>query len=161
MKQLIKPIIFLLIVIVVVTACHTAKPAVPATPEGSGSEKLFASKWSLREVEGLTLMPTTVGGEAFLLFFPGQVSRVTGSTGCNNLKGTFELSAGGKMKLSPLATTKKMCPPDGNNTEQRFLAALAKVDGYSVTDSTLMLLNGTEVVARLAAAIADQSSGKQ
>lgn len=149
-----------LIVVLLLTGCHTVKPVVSPITESGGSEKLFAGKWSLREVEGLTLMPTTVGKEAYLLFFPGQISTVSGSTGCNSLKGTFELTGGHKIRFSPLATTKMMCPPDGNNTEQRFLSALAKADNYTVTDESLMLLNGTVVVSRLVATPADTSTVK-
>lgn len=145
--------------VLVVMACRTPKLAAPVIPGSGGSEKLYASKWSLREVEGLTLLPSTVGKEAYLLFFPGQISKVSGSTGCNNLKGTFEISVGHKMKFSPIVTTKMMCPPDGNNTEQRFLAALAKVNAYSVSEERLDLLNGTEVVSRLVATPADPSTG--
>ncbi len=155
-----KSIFFILSVVLFLTSCHSVKPVAPATAESGGSEKLFASKWSLREVEGLTLMPTTVGKEAYLLFFPGQISTVSGSTGCNSLKGTFELSIGHKIKFSPLATTKMMCPPDGNNTEQRFLSALAKADSYSFSENSLLLLNGKEVVSRLAATSVDQPTGK-
>lgn len=155
-----KSIVFILSMILFHASCHSAKP-LAATPESGGSEKLFASKWSLREVEGLTLMPTNVGKEAYLLFFPGRINKVSGSTGCNNLKGTFELSSGQKIKFFPLATTKMMCPPDGNNTEQHFLSALAKADNYYFSENSLMLVEGKVVVSRLVATPVDQPNGKR
>ena len=154
-----KSIPFIISIILLFTSCHSVKPVAPATPESGGSEKFYASKWSLREVEGLTLLPSSVGKEAYLLFFPGQVSKVSGSTGCNKLNGTFELSAGQKIKFSPLATTKMMCPPDGNKTEQRFLSALARVDNYYFSDNSLVLLKGKLIVSRLVATPADQPTG--
>ncbi len=132
-----------------------AEPLALLTDSG-GSEKFFAHRWVLVEVDGRVISPAGDEKEAHLLFFPGQVSRVSGSTSCNKLNGTFELSGVNKIKFSPLATTKMMCAPD-NNTEQQFLKALEKANNYYFTGDHLMLLNGRILTAKLKAAPANSS----
>lgn len=134
----------------------TTKPGpssenIPAPSAGSGgSENFFASRWVLLEAEG---QPVTLSGndrEAHLLFYPGQVNRVSGFTGCNTLNGSFELTGVNKIMFSPVATTKMMCPP-GNDTETRLLSALQKANNYYFNAGNLMLLNEKLLVAKLKA----------
>ncbi|MBA2563201.1 MAG: META domain-containing protein [Chitinophagaceae bacterium] len=107
----------------------TTKPVPSAVtpPEpplvSGGSENFFANRWLLMEVDGQPVSTSGDNREAHLLFYPGQLSRVSGSTGCNNLNGTFELSGVNKIKFSPLATTKMMCAD--NNTEAKFFISIA------------------------------------
>ena len=132
------------------TAQPSAGPTPPSTePAGGGSEKLFAHRWALAEVAGQPVAPTGDAKEAHLLFFPPN--RLGGSTGCNRLNGTFELTGGGQLKFSPLATTRKMCPEPAAATETRFVQALGTMKTYYVTDAALELRDGTAVVARFRA----------
>jgi len=150
--------LFLLpVLFMVMTACNTPKKtiaantvSVPEIPAGStgGSEKLYASKWILYDVDGVTLMPSVNSKPAFIAFTPGQINRASGSTGCNNLTGTFELSGTHSIKFSPLATTRMMCPPDGNNKEERMLKALKEANNYYFTETELILANGSTIVAK-------------
>lgn len=122
-------------------------------PETGGSELLFMYRWDLAELDGRQVSSEAGEKAAHLLFSPGQVSTVAGSTGCNRLRGTFELKEGNKISFSPLVTTKMACV--GNNSEPAFLEALSKADGWSVTEKELVLKAGDAVVARFAAATAD------
>ena len=136
------------------TATATAQPPAGPTPTsaepaGGGSEKLFAHRWALTEATGQPVAPTGDAKEAHLLFFPPN--RLGGSTGCNRLNGTFELTGGGQLKFSPLATTRMMCPEPSAATETRFVQALGTVKTYYVTDAALELRDGTAVVARFRA----------
>lgn len=115
---------------------------------GGGSEKLFAHRWTLTEVDGRPVAPAGTEQDAHLLFF--TPNRVSGSTGCNRLTGTFELSGQNRIRFSPLGTTRMMCPDA--DAENRFVKAMGTVDMYSVTDSALLLSNGKTVVARFNAA---------
>lgn len=124
--------------------CKTAKPA---DSFGGGSEKLFAHRWTLTESDGQPVTPAGTEKDAHLLFF--TPNRVSGSTGCNRLTGTFELSGGNKIRFSPLATTRMMCPDA--EAEARFAKAMGTVDSYSVTDSALLLSNGKTAVVRFKA----------
>lgn len=87
------------------------------------------------------------------MFYPGQVSRVSGSTGCNRLNGTFELSDDHKIKFSPLATTKMA---GTGNTETEFLTALSQVDNWSIVNNELLLNKGEKSVLKLRNVSADQ-----
>ena len=130
-----------------VAGCRTPKPT-PDSVFGGGSEKLFAHRWTLTEADGQAVVPTGVENEAHLLFFPQN--RMSGSTGCNRLTGTFELSGGNRIRFSPLGTTRMACPDAG--AEARFVKAMGTVDTYSVTDSVLLFRTGQAVVARFNAA---------
>ena len=143
-------------------ACQATNPAATATvqppvgptpvsaePAGGGSEKLFAHRWALTEAAGQPVAPTGDAKEAHLLFFPPN--RLGGSTGCNRLNGTFELTGGGQLKFSPLATTRMMCPEPAAATETRFVQALGTVKTYYVTDAALELRDGPTIVARFRA----------
>ena len=148
-------------------ACQTTNPAAtsmvqpppnsapsatpdPAPPPGGGSEKLYAHRWTLTEAAGQSVSPTGDARDAHLLFF--LPNRLSGATGCNRLTGTFELTGGGRMTFSPLATTRMMCPEPAAAAETRFVQALAAVQTYYVTDAALELREGTRVVARFQAA---------
>lgn len=115
-----------------------------------GSEELYAHRWALTELEGTTVTPTDPKRDAHLLFTPGQVNRVAGSTGCNRLNGTFDLSGQNKIKFSPLATTRMACP--NSETERQFLAALERADNYRLVDTFLLLNSGKMQLARFTAA---------
>ena len=121
------------------------------TWSGGGSEKLYAHRWTLTEAAGQPVTPTGDAHEAHLLFFPP--SRLSGSTGCNRLTGTFELTGTGRMTFSPLATTRMMCAePTTAQTETRIVQALTTVQTYYMTDAALELRDGTsKTVARFRA----------
>lgn len=127
----------------------TVPAATPAEPLGGGSEKLFAHRWTLTEAAGQLVTSTDDAQQAHLLFFPPN--RLSGSTGCNRLSGTFELTGGGQLKFSPLATTRMMCPEPAATAETRFAQALGTAKTYYVTDAALELRDGTAVVARFRA----------
>ncbi len=55
---------------------------------------------------------------------------VIGSTGCNRYTGPVVSPSPSELRIGPLATTRKMCPPDLMKLEGRFLAALARATGY-------------------------------
>ena len=119
-----------------------APAATSAEPPGGGREKLFAHRWALTEAAGQPVTPTGNAGEAHLLFF--APSRLSGSTGCNRLTGTFELTGTARMTFSPLATTRMMCAePAAAQTETRMVQALTTVQSYYVTDVALELRDGT------------------
>lgn len=61
------------------------------------------------------------GSEAFVAF--KLEGRVIGSGGCNNFSGSFTQD-GKAIKIGPLASTRKMCPPDIMNVETKLLKIL-------------------------------------
>lgn len=148
MKKIITSIAFLAILILIVS-CHNTKPISGGTT--GGSEMLFANQWNLAELNGTAV--TT--GKAHLLFYPGQVSRISGNAGCNNLNGTFELTGVNFVKFSTLTTTRMACEPGIRETE--FTEALDKVNNWSIINNQLLLNNGRILLAKLNAVTVETS----
>lgn len=72
---------------------------------------------------------------------------VRGHTGCNRLRGRYELD-GDEIQLSALATTRKACPEAGD-LEQRLLKALEGVTRLKVSGDRLTLYAGKKAVMEL------------
>lgn len=125
-------------------SCHSSKPI--SGPLAAGSEMLYQYKWYLSELQSQPFTFIKNNNYAYLLFTPGQQNRVTGSTGCNRLTGSYDLKGVNFMKFSPLATTKMACP---GNTEAQFIEALGQVNNWSIANEQLLLSNGKIVVAKL------------
>lgn len=124
-------------------SCHHTH-LVTTQPTYGGSEMLYQYKWDLTELNN---QPVSPGSDtAHLLFYPGQVNRVSGSAGCNRLNGTFELSGVNKIKFSPLATTRMACP---GQDESQLLTAISQVNNWSIINNQLLLNNGKLLLAKL------------
>lgn len=134
-------------------ACPGAGPEV--CPEGRKriepdlrQPALHAVRWTLVRVGELVATP----GErpAFLEFSMSTEARVSGSSGCNRLTGSFSL-AGESLRFLPLAGTRMLCP-DGMALEQAFLDALAATRAQRISAGRLQLLDARgAVLAELAA----------
>lgn len=124
-------------ILLLVAACHGTK-LLNALPSG-GSELLYKYQWNLTEIEAKSFNISS-GNIPHLLFFPGKINTISGSTGCNKLKGSFEVSSVNLIKFSPLATTKMACI--GDNVESKYLAALSKADSWRIIKDQLLLSNG-------------------
>ena len=69
----------------------------------------------------------------------GDNNQASGLAGCNNWMAEYQLS-GNKLSLHNLATTRKLCAPALMEQEQRFLAALAKVQRWEFAEHQQLLL---------------------
>ena len=86
---------------------------------------LSGSEWSLPE-----------GGGQFVNFREG---RVWGNTGCNRLMGSYEQD-GAKIKIGPLATTRKACHDEAAAEKERaFLQMLEATREVDATHLKLIL----------------------
>jgi heat shock protein HslJ len=135
---------FIPALMMILFACKSQKPVAVAPQLQGGSEEFYMYQWNLAELNGKSV---DAGMGAKLLFSPGQISGVSGSTGCNNLKGTMELKADHGIKFSPLAVTRMACM--GANVEAEFLKALEQTKSWSVANGQLQLIDGSKIVARL------------
>lgn len=133
--------------------CSTTKLSKP--PAG-GSEHLYMHKWVLATING---KPVDSSKEAYLLFSPGQLIRVTGSTGCNRITGTATLNGESTIQFSPLATTRMACP--GTNVEAEFLKALSMVNDWRYADGKLMLYQNDQQLLGFTAAAIQQDAAQQ
>ena len=70
----------------------------------------------------------------------GANGAVSGSTGCNIVKATYQAD-GSELTFGPIGTTRKYCAAAWQ-TEHAFLMMLDKVRGYEVDNGTLVLTGG-------------------
>ncbi len=141
-----KMILFLvtsLAIIIVVAGCYGSKAI--KSSSSIGSEMLYKNKWYLTEVQGESVNAGN-DNHAHLLFSAGQPNKVTGSTGCNRLNGSYDLSGVNVIKFSPLASTRMACP---GITEAKFVEALGQANKWSIVNEQLLLSNGKILLAKL------------
>jgi heat shock protein HslJ len=68
-----------------------------------------------------------------------EVSSVRGFAGCNRFTAPVKEITPGEIDIGPAAATKMACPPEQMELEQKFLAQLDKVNGYSFMAGQLAL----------------------
>ena len=99
--------------------------------------RIEGRRWLLVELNGQPV-PTTPGREGASLELDSAASRVTGNASCNRFFGTYDLTAGERLRFAPnLASTLMACPE--LERERVFLDALARVDNYTIGDGMLSL----------------------
>ncbi len=99
--------------------------------------RLEGRRWELVELSGRAL-DTAAGRAGAYLELDAAQSRVSGNASCNRFSGSYELHAGGRLRLGPeLATTRMACPE--LEREAAFLEALAQVEHYAVDEGALSL----------------------
>lgn len=113
---------------------------------------LRGTYWKLVRMNGESVAAPDKGPEAHLIFSSDE-SRISGSSGCNRVMGSFEVD-GDKLRLRQMAGTMMACL-NGMDLEQRFLKTLNKVARYRISGSHLEMLDaaGTAVARFEAAAL--------
>jgi heat shock protein HslJ len=134
-----------------------ASPCTPPTPQPTavtspqppaGGPTLESGPWTLVELGGKPVVVPADEATPTLHFDAGE-KRVSGSTGCNNLMGTYTVD-GSALHFSPLATTMMAClGPGVQARETAFLAALGKVTAYRIEGALLHLYAGDAPLATL------------
>lgn len=123
-------------------ALAVAGCAGPGGAPGNNPEPLVGTQWLAQTIEGrqASLMPASS-----VKFDPGQ--RITGNAGCNTFSGTIGYS-GDQLAVGPLATTRKMCPPEAMAQESAFLQALQSAQRFSMSEWLLTLFgpSGNQVM---------------
>lgn len=92
---------------------------------------------------GTTWLAQTINGQQASLAPASQVtfdtgSKITGNGGCNTFFGTIGYS-GDQLAVGPLATTRKMCPPEVMNQEAQFIRGLETAQRYEMSQWLLTL----------------------
>lgn len=113
---------------------------------------LGGTRWLLVEVGG-ELVPPAEGERAAHLVLDLDELSVSGSGGCNRLMGSIELDDEA-FRFGPVATTMMHCGDEAMTRERAFLDALAATTAYTLESTTLTLLDGERVLARLDVAAA-------
>ncbi len=96
--------------------------------------------WTLTKLPQNELPVTTQDDPPHLLLSEVD-KRVSGSTGCNIIMGTYEVD-GQNIEFSSLATTMMACP-HAATTEHKFLQALEQVDSWQMSGDELVLSSST------------------
>ncbi|MDA9554969.1 META domain-containing protein [Pelobium sp.] len=134
---------FLLIALTITLSflgCNSKKSTLRTTKVGS--ELLYQYQWNLTRLKHKNVIDTNIK----LSFFPGKVSSVSGNTGCNNFRGTFELSETNNIKFSALATTKMACL--GKNYEAEFLQMMEEANQWEIDNDQLILKRDHKILAK-------------
>lgn len=126
-------------VAMVVSGCATSSNTVDDTQ--TANEALVGTYWKLMTLDGQPVAVADNQREAHLIL--GEDGRVSGSTGCNRLMGSYRLE-GDTLTFSRLASTRMACPGDMARLEQAWLAALSETAHYSIADQSLELQNAED-----------------
>ena len=111
----------------------------------------ISSRQSISEVNGnwqLVMFPsgTKTLSEIFTMNRPElrmEDGRISGSTGCNRINGTYTLSGNSIQFGSNIAVTKMGCP---NYDEGVFLDAFNRINKYQIRNNELMLLHDSTLL---------------
>jgi heat shock protein HslJ len=123
--------------------------ACAAVAETTAPAPLDGTAWSLVALPGSEIAPNPRVTVQF------DAGRVFGSDGCNSYSGTYTVT-GGKLELSPLASTQMACAPEVMELARAFTSALTGARSYRVADGRLELLSDDGTVR---AAFDPQSRG--
>jgi heat shock protein HslJ len=101
--------------------------------------------WQLHAINGSEIMPQEEENaqEIPSLHFDVAENKVSGSTGCNRLNGSFTLKDNRLLFSKEMATTRRACQGD---MESRFLSALQKVARYEITNAELSLIGESDTL---------------
>jgi putative lipoprotein len=120
-----------------------------AVASGAATESLENTYWKLTHLGDAPVPVASRQAEPHLII-NSVARRVGGSGGCNRLTGSYELK-GDRLSLGPATTTLMACA-DGMETEEAFLEALGRVNGWRVAGKQLELLDTSgRVLARFEA----------
>ena len=94
-------------------------------------------RWKLVELNSKPISEMTFAEQPFMTF-DTETKRVSGSAGCNNFSGEYEINENAmRIQFSKMIATKKMCLD--MTVEDQFLQVLAVVDNYTISGNTLSL----------------------
>lgn len=105
---------------------------------GNGPVTLVGAPWTLAALDGQdAAMPRPA-----TLQFNAETGELTGSTGCNQMRGTYSASAPA-LDIGRVVTTKMACL-GAMDAERAFLDALAATAAFRIDDRQLILLDGAD-----------------
>jgi copper homeostasis protein (lipoprotein) len=114
-----------------------AQSDIPTSPSSPSGLSLLGTTWTAIEIDGQAV----AAGEPQRLpniLLSSDGNRVSGSTGCNRISGTFT-QEGAALRFGPLAATRMACVPDRSATENAFGAALEATASHAIVNQTLEL----------------------
>ncbi len=132
-----------------VAACNsTSKTTAPTSTATAKSETTMAPKqrpslvnrkWDITEVSGQDVRKLRLAVTPFLrLTGEAEGFRLSGSDGCNNLMGGYDVGDHGTISFSRVAFTRRACPENGD-INAILTKALQQVNHYTLSKDGLSL----------------------
>jgi heat shock protein HslJ len=95
---------------------------------------LAANEWQLVSIDG---QPVPADAKPPVIHF--ERDSIRGFAGCNRFSASIKETAPGVVEVGPAAATRMACPAPEMDLEQKFLAKLGKVKGYTFLAGRLAL----------------------
>lgn len=112
----------------------------------SEGKDALAGGWNATSIYTGNAIESTVASSALTLEFAD--GRASGNTGCNTFSGDFTTAGADRIKIGPLATTRRACiDPAVSTQEQQYTAALELAETYQVTGDQLTLFRPGGTIA--------------
>ncbi|EDY87205.1 conserved hypothetical protein [gamma proteobacterium HTCC5015] len=144
MKQWTSALAMLCLGVLVGCQSNTQRSETPSIAEQAKKAPLTILqnyKWVVEDIEEQGIIDKS---RVTLVF--SEDGRVGGRASCNRLTGSYTAEKN-QLSFSQTATTRMMCPEAIMNQEQRFLAALEKVERFDISEhGALMFYAGDAVL---------------
>ena len=124
--------------------CAAQQSDAPTAPTSPGRPALLGTTWIAIEIDGQALDATNSQRQPTIVL-SGDTSRVSGSTGCNRISGTFTQQGNG-LRFGMLAMTRVACVPDRSATENAFAAAMDATASQAIENQILELRDASGTV---------------
>jgi heat shock protein HslJ len=115
----------------------------------AGTVPLEGTYWKLIELGGMAAVGGANANEASLVL-NADGKKLTGSTGCNPVVGTYKLR-GGSLHFRPSGLAKTACSDALQKQEEAFVEILKQTTKYRVVGETLELRDKEDVLAKFQA----------
>ncbi|MBE1283041.1 MAG: META domain-containing protein [Rhodobacteraceae bacterium] len=119
-----------------VAAGLTVAGAMESAASGDGTSIEENSTWQVVELAGTDLIAESMPEIQF-----GESGRIGLTGGCNRFMGQVEMDGSSLMFPENMAGTLMACPPQLEDQEKAFLAALGRVASYRIEGKGMMFLD--------------------
>ena len=153
------------------TACSSVSSMYSTDEQGQSSEEnklaLSDSHWQVESIKQAGIIDfshITLNANV-----SGDISRISGSTGCNQYTGALDIANANKaysadgnaqpFSADKIVLTRKMCAPALMKQEQGFVDALASSKAYAILDNTWLVLYDSNDNETVKAIISSPSQG--
>ncbi len=115
-----------------------------------GTESLNKKPWSISDLDGkwylqIVSVKDSMNNHIPEIQFDVKQNRFTGTTGCNQMSGTFIADDSTLHISDKMITTRMFCP---GYDETSFLQNLLKIDRYQYKNGLLILTSKNEVISQ-------------
>ena len=157
--------------LLVLTACSSVSSMYSTDEQGQSSEEnklaLSGSHWQVESINQAGIIDFS--HVTLNVNVNGDISRISGSTGCNQYTGALDVANASKafgaesnaqpFSADKIVLTRKMCAPALMKQEQSFVDALASSKAYAILNNTWLVLYDSNDNETVKAIISSPSQG--